>query len=91
MLTDVMSGDRMTHRGETFAHRLERRGYHMLYRWDQVNHCPGCSHAHWYIGRQTAECGFCGTALPLADSAVQSGSGGHSRNRRPFVPFDCAA
>lgn len=91
MLTDVMIADRTTYRNETLAHGVARRGYHMLYRCDQVNHCPGCGRAHWYIGRQTAECGFCGTAIPLADSFVQSAFGGHSRNRRPFVPFDCAA
>jgi hypothetical protein len=91
MLTDVMIADRMTLRGESFAHGLGRRGYHMLYRSDQVNHCPGCGRAHWYIGRQTAECGFCGTATPLADSFVQSAFGGHSRNRRQFVPSDYAA
>lgn len=30
--------------------------------------CPGCNRSHWIIGRVTAECCFCGTALPLADS-----------------------
>lgn len=91
MLTNVMIADRTTLRGESFANGLEHRGYHMLYRSDQVNHCPGCGRAHWYIGRQSAECGFCATAIPLADSLVQPAFGGHSRNRRPFVPLDCAA
>jgi hypothetical protein len=91
MLTDAMIADRMPHDHETLAHRPGRRGYHMLYRCDQVNHCPGCGHAHWYIGRQTAECGLCGTAIPLAGSFVQPASGGHSRNRRAFVSLDDAA
>jgi len=91
MLTDGMIADRMSSSDEIVAHRVERRGYHMLYRCDQVNHCPGCGRANWYIGRQTAECSFCGTAIPLADSVVQSAFGGHSRNRRRFLPFDYAA
>lgn len=30
------------------------------------NPCPNCAGLHWYIGRSTAECAYCGTALPLA-------------------------
>lgn len=41
------------------------RGYHGLYRENEVNHCPGCGRAQWIIGRTTAECVFCETALPL--------------------------
>lgn len=41
------------------------RGYHAVYRQQQVNHCPGCGRTHWHIGRLLAECGFCATALPL--------------------------
>ena len=43
-----------------------KRGYHAVYRENITNHCPGCGRSHWYVGRITAECGFCGTALPLA-------------------------
>lgn len=32
-------------------------------------HCPGCGRRHWIIGRMTAECAFCGTALLLADTS----------------------
>jgi hypothetical protein len=32
-----------------------------------VNHCPGCNRSQWIIGRVSAECAFCSTALPLAD------------------------
>lgn len=42
-----------------------KRGLHALYRENEVNHCPGCGRTHWHIGRATAECAFCGTALPL--------------------------
>jgi hypothetical protein len=44
-----------------------RRGYNAVYRRDQTNHCPGCGRTHWYVGRISAECGFCGTALPFAE------------------------
>jgi hypothetical protein len=42
-----------------------QRGYAPLYRLKAVNHCPACGRTHWHIGRRTAECAFCGTALPL--------------------------
>jgi hypothetical protein len=42
-------------------------GFRLLYHRDAVNHCPGCSRTHWYIGRFSAECAFCGTALPLKE------------------------
>ena len=50
------------------------RGYHIAWRENQVNHCPGCGRSHWYIGRLSAECGFCGTALPLIES-LSTGAG----------------
>lgn len=42
-----------------------------LYHADTVNHCPACSGRQWHIGRSTAECAFCATALPLAMVAAQ--------------------
>ena len=44
-----------------------RRGYHALYRENEVNHCPGCGRTHWQVWRVTAECAFCATALPLRE------------------------
>ncbi len=41
------------------------RGYSMLYRGADTS-CPGCGRTNWIIGRFSAECGFCATALPLA-------------------------
>ena len=60
---------------ESFAHNPLQRGYHVAYRPNEVNHCPGCGRTHWYIGRSSAECGFCATALPLAatSNAAQAG------------------
>jgi hypothetical protein len=42
-----------------------RRGYSVVYRDNEINHCPACGRTHWYIGRVSAQCGFCETALPL--------------------------
>ncbi len=70
--------------GKSFAHDPARRGYHVVYRPWEVNHCPGCGRSHWLVGRLSAECAFCATALPLAESVMQSAAGGHSYNRRPY-------
>jgi uncharacterized protein (DUF983 family) len=53
-----------------FAHDPARRGFQMLYHPGEVNRCPGCGRAHWYVGRLSAECGFCGTAIALADTGM---------------------
>ena len=47
------------------------RGYHAVYRENEVNHCPGCGRTHWIIGRMLAECAFCSTALPLQEACRQ--------------------
>ena len=52
------------------AFNLMARGYQVLFRAEEVNHCPGCNGTNWYVGRVTAECGRCGTALPLAEAAA---------------------
>jgi hypothetical protein len=51
-----------------FAAALAQRGHHIVYRANEPNHCPGCGRSQWYIGRMSAECGFCGTAVPLAET-----------------------
>lgn len=57
-----------------------RGGYRLIYRMEERNRCPGCGQAQWIVGRTTAECAFCGTALPLEDS--RSGTGVfHTRGR----------
>jgi hypothetical protein len=55
----------------SFAAGLAQRGHHIVYRTNESNHCPGCGRSQWYIGRISAECGFCGTAVPLAETARQ--------------------
>ena len=49
------------------AYDPHARGYAIVYRPGVSNHCPGCGRSHWHVGRVSAECGFCATALPLAD------------------------
>lgn len=58
----------------SFAASLAKRGHHIVYRANSLNHCPGCGRSQWYIGRISAECGFCGTAVPLAEAAWQAAS-----------------
>lgn len=62
-----------------------RRGYHAVYRDNAVNYCPGCGRTHWLIGRMLAECGFCGTALPLSETYLH-GVGSMHRSRPAHVP-----
>jgi hypothetical protein len=45
------------------THDPAGRGYHAVYREQEVNHCPGCGRTQWLIGRISAECAFCSTAL----------------------------
>ena len=60
------------------------RGYHAVYRENEVNHCPGCGRTHWYLGRMLAECAFCSTALPLQENyRVGTGSSPITRGPRP--------
>lgn len=46
-------------------------GYRLHYRQGQTNHCPGCGGTSWSVGRFSAQCGGCATALPLAEGAVR--------------------
>ena len=71
-------------KGEAFPHDPARRGYHAVYRRDETNHCPGCGRTHWHVGRISAECGFCGTALPFAEMEYSwGGRHGGWRTRAP--------
>ena len=64
-MPDVLVYERAT---PSFAATLANRGHHIVYRANESNHCPGCGRSQWYIGRISAECGFCGTAVPLAEA-----------------------
>ncbi|MBB4631139.1 hypothetical protein [Sphingosinicella soli] len=50
---------------DTRAYDGTKQGYRLVYRPSKVNCCPGCGHTNWYVGRSSAECAFCATALPL--------------------------
>jgi len=38
-------------RGGSLVPPAAQRGYHIFYRDEETNHCPGCGRTHWYIGR----------------------------------------
>jgi hypothetical protein len=59
-------------------HDPATRGYSVAYRAGQINFCPGCGRTHWYVGRVSAECGFCATALPLVEATTR-GASSHAR------------
>lgn len=67
------------------------RGYHAVYRENEVNHCPGCGRTHWFVGRTLAECGFCSTALPLSESFRQPANAVFITRSRPQQPSAFAA
>ncbi len=60
-------------RSTSFSNRAQERGYHIVYREHQANHCPGCGNSQWYVGRSMAECAFCHTALPLEVAPLVAG------------------
>ncbi len=49
---------------------LWTHGYRVLFRRGETNRCPGCGHSQWLVGRTTAECAVCSTALPLAETEL---------------------
>jgi len=56
--------------GSHFPHDPAVRGFQLLYHPGEANRCPACGRSHWYVGRLSAECGFCGTAMALADTGM---------------------
>jgi hypothetical protein len=69
-----------------FGIRQSHTGYRIGYRANEANHCPGCGQSHWIVGRLTAECAHCATALPLI-AGSSSGIGA----LRPRGPAKLAA
>ena len=41
------------------------RSYSPLYHGSDTI-CPACHKSNWIVGRQSAQCGYCHTAIPLA-------------------------
>jgi hypothetical protein len=81
-MSDVLVYERAT---PSFAASLAQRGHHIVYRTNAENHCPGCGRSQWYIGRISAECGFCGTAVPLAEARHDDTSPGTATSRSRFA------
>jgi hypothetical protein len=77
-------------KGPAFSLDPARRGYHVAYREGEVNRCPGCGRSHWHVGRLSAECAFCGTALPLCES-LGMGAGLFRSRGRPMDGLATAA
>ena len=72
----------------SFAASLAQRGHHIVYQVNAQNHCPGCGRSQWYIGRISAECGFCGTAVPLAEARFDDNVPQAGRSRKPAGTAD---
>lgn len=51
----------------------------VLFRSGEQRICPDCGSANWLIGRRLAECGSCGTAVPLAEVALNGAGAFRSR------------
>lgn len=51
--------------------------YQTYYRPGVVTHCPGCQGTNWLVGRFSAECAHCGTALEMRNDG----------RRSPIVPL----
>ena len=78
-----MSDVRMYERAApSYAATLAQRGHHIVYRANASNHCPGCGRSQWYVGRVSAECGFCGTAVPLAEARHDDATPGKAAKGR---------
>ena len=77
-MSDVLVFERAA---PSFAPNLSQRGHHIVYRTNESNHCPGCGRSQWIIGRISAECGFCGTAVPLAEAKFDEHGGSSSKPR----------
>jgi hypothetical protein len=56
------------------AAAVATQGFRPVYREDDDNACPGCGMSQWLVGRITAECAFCGTALPLDHTGMEGRS-----------------
>jgi hypothetical protein len=80
-------------RTDVLRDELAARGHHVVYRASETNRCPGCGRAQWYVGRVTAECVFCGTAIVLAEtemstSGKQQVANGHASLHIGHTPWD---
>ena len=47
----------------------------VTYHHDAVNYCPRCNGRHWLVGRISAQCAKCDTALPFATACMEDVKG----------------
>lgn len=66
--------------GTNFAQIPGAGSYRPVYREGEVNDCPGCGRSHWWVGRYSSECAFCGTALPLQEGSTR---GAYAHDKEP--------
>ena len=62
-------------------------GYRIAYRMHETNHCPGCGKSHWLMGRMTAECAYCGTAIPLNEGGMIGNGLFRASNGKRLAPL----
>jgi hypothetical protein len=51
---------------EIWATTFQPRGFKIIYRFGITNYCPGCGGTQWHVGRSSAQCAFCATAVLFA-------------------------
>lgn len=68
-----------------FSATVRDRGYRPVH--SSGCRCPGCGLSNWHIGRVSAECAGCGTALPLSPEARSSEAAEPSRPRGKLFLF----
>lgn len=66
---DMSSFGQLSKGPPAVPHGLLDAHYALAYHPGLVNHCPGCAGTHWLVGRTTAQCPRCDTALPLVHHA----------------------
>jgi len=69
------------------AFAIGRSGYRIAYHSHEVNHCPGCGKSHWLMGRMTAECAYCATALPLNEGGMFGGGLFRAKTGKQSAPL----
>lgn len=56
----------------SIRYSIPERGYAPLYHvGEEKQRCPCCHGLQWFIGRMSAECAKCGTALPLSTMGAE--------------------
>jgi hypothetical protein len=53
-------------------HDPARLGQYAVYRPNRPNPCPNCGQSQWIVGRVSAECAVCATALPLVEASMSA-------------------